>query len=46
MLALNQAGRFIFAAIAIAVSMWLNKQEMERFRNATNAAGHSMFGGR
>jgi uncharacterized membrane protein YqjE len=39
-------GLAVFAAIAIAISMWLNKQEMERFRDATNAAGHSMFGGR
>ncbi len=36
----------VFAAIAIAVSMWLNKQETEKFRNATDTAGHSMFGGR
>ena len=40
------AGLAVFAAIAIAISMWLNKQEMERFRNASNAAGHSIFGGR
>jgi cyanate permease len=40
------AGLAVFAAIAIAISMWLNKQETERFRNATNAAGHSIFGGR
>lgn len=40
------AGLAVFAAIAIAISMWLNKQEMERFRNATNGAGHSIFGGR
>ena len=39
-------GLTVFAAIAIAISMWLNKQETERFRNATNAAGHFMFGGR
>ena len=36
----------VFAAIAIAISMRLNNQEMERFRNATNAAGYFMFGGR
>jgi cyanate permease len=40
------AGLAVFAAIAIAISMWLNKQETERFRNATNAAEHSMLGGR
>jgi hypothetical protein len=38
-------GLAVFAAIATAISMRLNKQEMERFRNVTNAAGHSMFGG-
>jgi uncharacterized membrane protein YqjE len=38
------AGLAVFAAIAIAISMWLNKQETDRL-NAANAAGHSMLGG-
>ena len=38
-------GLAVFAAIATAISMWLNKQDIERIRNVTNAAGHSMFGG-
>ena len=39
-------GLTVFAAIAIAISMWLTSRRWRDFRNATNAAGHSMFGGR
>ena len=33
------------ASIASAVTLFLNKREMAKIKNVTNAAAHSMFGG-